>query len=243
MLVARDSDDQLLQLHVIADSCYHVRMSRRVRVVGSDGTVLREIQHEDLLKILLRPVIETFEAGGRPVIKTCEACRSPVHVPSKGTIPRICTRCRTNHGLKECAGHDGYVCHAKVPRRAMLLGKIKRRKGLPWRCVGCANSWKMSMWTPEERALHAQRSRDAIMASYRAGTRKSAGFMTLSAEERARIGRDYMLTLSAEERSERGRLGGRAGGEARWANVSPEERRALMSDLKRRGRAAKKAKS
>jgi hypothetical protein len=175
-------------------------MARRIRVVRKDGTLAREIEADELLRILLKPAIDTFDAGDRQLVKKCEACGGAQAVPSKGVIPRICAKCRMMNGQVCC----GCGCGALVPISAMRTSKIIRRRGGPWSCLASAARKRHAARTPEQRSETARKVNAARTPEQRSeAARKMNAART--PEQRSETARKRHAARTPEQRSETAR--------------------------------------
>ena len=172
-----------------------VLRAQRIKVVGPDGTVVREIDGLTLHKTLRERVGIEFDVqeGQKPTHKTCP-CGRIWKVPAHTAGARSHAACPHCRAQTVCPGFEG-PCpeQAKPIRGAFTPGAIRGRHGQLWRCHGCsmratqevrtermretrstpesrrAFSERVKAWhaslTPEQKEELAQKSKEAKAAS------------------------------------------------------------------------------
>ena len=143
------------RLAIATYSAPHLRGSpgRQVKVIGANGSVVREISSTELAKQLHQKASIEFdvEPDAAPILRDCSKCGRPFTVPPKRGQRRKCERCRTHkpkpEGWRErtvpveqhvCAGWDGPCPTNEVPPRSALMpNRVEGRNGAPWRCRTC----------------------------------------------------------------------------------------------------------
>jgi hypothetical protein len=119
-----------------------VLRAMRIKVVGPDGNVVREIDgltlHQGLRE---RAGIEfDVQEGRRPTHKTCPCGRLWTVPPRTGgrprRIPGACPVCRSQ---AVCAGSDVPCPDQVKPNRSSFTpSAVRDRQGQPWRCHACS---------------------------------------------------------------------------------------------------------
>ena len=157
--------------------------SMRVKVVGPDGKVVREIDGLTLHKTLRERAQIEFDVheGTRPTHKTCPCGRvwtvPPELAARPQRIPAACPHCRAQ---SVCAGSDVPCPAQAAPNRSSFTpGAIRARNGQPWRCHACS-----MRATQEERTQRMKETRSTPESRRGFSERAKAWHASLTPEEK-----------------------------------------------------------